>query len=490
MHPQAIFRQQSLGFHGLPFGLNPSIPFVDGDGNPLNTDEVNTRTAVMGRINYSYSDRYNFSASIRRDGFSRFGADNVYGNFPSLSAAWTVTNEDFMASGHKWLNYLKIRASWGVNGNSSGLEQYNAYAKLSSNLYLNYDGGYVAVPYGELTRIANPNLSWERNEAYNLGIDFGLFDSRLSGSLDVYTSLTKDLLLDQKLPEVTGFGSAKTNVGDLRNHGVEIGLNSTNISTSDFSWTSSFNISYATNKIVTLGNAPTPVSDAEGNPILDSNGNPVLKEADDLQNGWFIGENKDVIWDYQIDGVYQLGEEAEAAKYGLYPGDFKYVDQDNNGVINVNDKVFQGLSKNPWYITLRNDLEFKGFDFGVVFLAKLGYKGGSQNPFNNQQEYIKNHNWYDIPYWTPNNPINDAARINSINLGGSNIQMSKSYVRLQNVSLGYSLPTDLLEKVKLDRVRLAFNIENAAIWTKWPYGDPESDLEMPRTYSFSLDFTF
>jgi hypothetical protein len=341
----------------------------------------------------------------------------------------------------------------------------------------------------ELSRIANPNLSWERNEAYNLGIDFGLFGRRLSGSLDVYTSETKDLLLDQKLPEVTGFGSAKTNVGNLRNHGFDLGLNSTNISSIDFIWTSTFNVTYAVNKITTFGNDPIPVTDSEGNPVLDGNGNPVLEEPDDLQNGWFIGENKDVIWDWDLDGVYQIGEEAEAAEYGLFPGDFRYVDQDQDGDIDVDDKVFLGLDNNPWYITFRNDIEYKGFDFGIVFLAKLGYKGGTNFPFNNRQEYIKNHNWYNLPYWTPNNQINDAARINSISFG-NNVWISKSYLRLQNVSLGYSLPPNILEKIYFDRVRLAFNIENAAILTDWFLGDPESEREMPRNYTFSLDFTF
>lgn len=471
---------EALEYHALGFGLNPSN---------TSYDEKNSRTAIMGRVNYAFGDRYNFSASIRRDGFSRFGADNLYGNFPSLSAAWTLTNENFMASAPEWMGYLKLRASWGINGNSSGLEDYNAFARLSSNLYLNYDGGYIPTPYVELDRIVNPALSWEKNEAYNVGIDFGFFGRRLSGSLDVYTSETRDLLLDQKLPEVTGFSSAKTNVGNLRNQGFELGLNSINVSSGSFIWTSTFNVTYAVNEITTFGNDPIPVTDSEGNPVLDDKGNPVLKEPDDLQNGWFIGENKDVIWDWELDGVYQLGEEAEAAEYGLFPGDFRYVDQDQDGDIDVDDKIFLGLDNNPWYITFRNDVEFKGFDLGIVFLAKLGYKGGTNFPFNNRQEYIKNHNWFNLPYWTPNNPINDAARINSISFG-NNAYISKSYLRLQNVSLGYSLPASVLETINFDRVRLAFNIENVAVLTDWILGDPESEREMPRTYSFSLDFTF
>jgi len=478
----------ALGFAGLPFGLNPTIPFED-DNNPRNIDEVNSRTGVMGRVNYSFSDRYNLSASIRRDGFSRFGAENLYGNFPSLSAAWTLTNENFMASAPGWMDYLKIRASWGINGNSSGLEDYNAFARLRSDLYLNYNGGYVPTPYVELDRIANPNLSWERNEAYNLGIDFGFFGQRLSGSFDIYTSTTRDLLLDQKLPELTGFGSAKTNVGNLQNRGFELGINTVNVSSGSFIWTSTLNITYAINEITTLGNDPIAVNDSEGNPVLDSNGNPVLREPDDLQNGWFIGENKDIVWDWELDGVYQIGEEAEASQYGLFPGDFRYVDQDGDGDIDVDDKVFLGLDNNPWYITFRNDIEYKGFDVGLVFLAKLGYIGGNNFPFNNRQDYIKNRNWFNLPYWTPNNPINNAARINSISFG-NNVWVNRSYLRLQNVSLGYNIPRSILDNMSFDRIRLAVNIENALVLTDWIMGDPESEREMPRIFSFSLDFTF
>nr|MBI1231908.1 SusC/RagA family TonB-linked outer membrane protein [Cytophagales bacterium] len=464
----------SLGFHAMQLGLNPTM---------TSYDEVNARTGLMGRVTYAYGDRYNFSASIRRDGFSRFGANNLLGNFPSVSAAWTLSNEDFMQNAGV-LSYLKLRASYGVNGNSSGLSDYNAFAQLNSNLYLNYDGGYFAAPRTEITRIANPFLSWERNASFNIGIDYGFFNDRVSGSLDVYQSETRDLLLDQKLPELTGFSSVLTNVGNLQNRGFDLGIRSINVTQSNFTWTSNFNVTYAINKITTLGNAPISMTDSEGN--------TVMREPDDLQNGWFIGENKDIIWDWDLDGVYQIGEEDEAARYGLFPGDFRFVDQDNDGDIDIDDRVFLGLTQNPWYITFRNDFEWKNFDLGLVFLGKFGWKGGTQEPFNNSQQYIKNKNWYTIPYWTPLNGQNDFARINSINLGGGNVWMSRDYVRLQNISVGYSVPPSILEKINGTRLRLALNIENAAVFTPWhrSLGDPESAREMPRTYSFSLDFTF
>ncbi len=475
---------QALGYHALGFGLIPKLTQPDeypsGDRNIA--DEVITRNALMGRINYSYGNRYNLSASMRRDGYSRFGAENVYATFPSVSAAWSISNEAFMADRPDWLTFLKLRASWGVNGNSSGLGSYAAYATLSNNKYLNYNGGYFVAPYLYINRLANPALSWEKNQAFNFGLDYGLWDGRVRGAIDVYSSTTVDLLLDKNLPVVTGFPRITTNVGELKNTGFDLSLNTVNIQSSDFTWSSQLNLSYNKNEIVSLTGEKTEV--------VDANGNVTLKEPDDKDNGWFIGQSKDVIWDYEIDGIYQIGEEAEATKFGLHPGDFRYVDRNPDGVINADDKYFQGLKSSPWYLTFRNDVEYKNFDLGIILLGKLGYKGGSTHPFNNRQEYIKNHNWYTLPYWTPNNPINDAARINSINLGGANIWTSRSYVRVQNIALGYTLPADLLENIKISRARLSFNIDNAAVFTNWIEGDPESMLEMPRTYSFSVDFSF
>ena len=460
----------ALGYGGIGLGLVPQVS---------SSDETNTRIGIMGRLNYNFSNKYNFTASIRRDGYSRFGADNLWANFPALAAGWTVTNEDFMPSNNV-LNYLKLRISWGVNGNSRGLEAYNAYARLSSGLWLNYSGGYNATPYTSLSRFALPGLSWERTASFNIGINFGLFSDRISGSLDLYRSETTDLILDQKLPEVTGFESAKNNIGNLKNSGFDLGINTRNVSTTNLAWTTTFNVTYAINEISSLGNVPSEQPDGS------------FRENDDLQNGWFIGQNKDVIWDLESNGTYKIGEEAEAAALDAFVGDFRMVDQNGDGEIDVNDRVFQGLSKNPWYITLRNDLEFMGFDLGVVFLAKLGWNGTSGEPFNESQSYIKNRNWYTIPYWTPTNQIDEGARVNSVRPLGADIILPRDYVRLQNLSFGYNLPASILENISFSRVRLAVNIENVAVFTKWPewLGDPESAREMPRTYSFSLDFTF
>ncbi|BBE20257.1 SusC, outer membrane protein [Aquipluma nitroreducens] len=471
----------NLGFHEMAYGLQPSTDSYD---------EANSRTAMMGRVNYAYQSRYNLSASIRRDGYSRFGSNHLYATFPSLSAGWTLSEENFMAANKKWLSTLKLRATWGVNGNSSGIGPYAAYARMQDSKYLNYSNGYIMVPYLYVDRMQNANLSWEKNQAWNLGIDYGFWDGRLKGALDLYTSKTTDLLLDKKLPIVTGFNSITTNVGNLKNSGFDLSINTENIKSNDFSWTSSLNISYNKNEILSLTGEKSQVIDNNGNPVVDSKGNPVMKEPDDTDNGWFIGQSKDVIWDYKVNGVYQVTDAAEAAKYDRSPGDFRVVDQNGDGKLNSADKVFQGLSSAPWYITFRNDFRYKNFDMGIILFSKLGYKGGSEYPFNNQEDYIKNHNWYKIPYWTPDNKINDGARVNSIRLGDMMMWIPKSYVRFQNLSVGYNLPKELLHKINFGNARIALNIDNIGLVTKWKMGDPESLSELPRIYSFSVDLSF
>ena len=476
----------ALGYHEMAFGLSPST-----DSN----DESNSRTALMGRVNYAYASKYYLSASIRRDGYSRFGRDNLEATFPSVSAGWTVSNEEFMSGAPSWFNFLKLRLSWGVNGNSSGLGAYAAFASLSDNKFLLYNNGYLLSSYLGVNRLGNSSLAWEKNQSWNLGIDYGFWDGRVRGSLDVYTSETTDLLLDKVLPIITGFSSVTTNVGNLKNMGFDLSINTINVENQDFSWNSGLNIHFNKNEIVSLTGEKSPVLDENGSPVLDSNGNPVLEEPDDTDNGWFIGEDKDVIWDYEIDGVFQIGEEEEAAMFGQFPGDFRIVDQNGDGVLNTFDKVFQGTSNNPWYITFTNDFSYKQFDVGLIFLAKLGYQGraldgGWDLHQNNAQQYIKNHNWYNIPYWTPDNPINDYTRINSITPVDVSYWSSRDYLRLQSFSLGYSIPDFLLESINFSSVRVSFNIENAFVLTKWELGDPESRLEMPRVFSFSLDLTF
>jgi len=465
---------QALGFHGIGYGINP---IVSSD------DRAHTRTALMGRINYTYSNRYNFSASIRQDAYSGFGKNVTHAVFPSFSAAWTITNEAFITERPDWIEFLKLRASWGLNGNSNALSAYAAYSNISRSKILNWSGSFFPANRLTLATVANQNLAWEQNQAINLAIDYSLWEGRVSGAIDVYSSKTSDLILDKRLPVVTGFEEITTNVGSLKNRGFELSVNTINIKNSHVKWTTGLNVSYNQNKIVVLTGEWGEMA---------SNGNTYMTEPHDYTNGWFIGQDKDVIWNYEMGDVYSADEADEAAEWGLKPGDFRVVDQNSDGRITTDDKIFQGVSKNPWYITMCNDFTWKNFDFGIIFLSKLGYKGSSSYPFNTDQTLIKNHNWYkSIGYWMPDNQLIDFARINSIRLNSDmRIYVPKDYLRLQNVSIGYTIPQGVLKTIKVSHARVAFHAENVFLITKWYEGDPESNLEMPLTWSCSVDFSF
>lgn len=451
---------EALGYHGIGYGIYPIVN---------SNDLAITRTALMGRANYSYRNRYMLSVSMRQDAYSGFGLKFGHAAFPSLSVAWILTNESFMASRPKWIDFLKIRTGWGVNGNSRVLSAYASYATLEVDKYLNWSGGFFPANRLSMASAVNKNLAPEKTHAINVAVDYGFFNGRLSGSLDIYSSATKDILLNTPLPVIAGFEDITTNVGSMKNVGFDLSVNTMNHQTKQLSWTSCFNFTYNKNKIVSLSD-----------------------KSDDLENGWFIGESKDAIWNYEMGDVYSTDEEDKAAEWGLRPGDFSVVDQNNDGRINSEDKVFQGVSKNPFYITLRNDLVWKNFDMGLVFLSKLGYKAGSSYPFNQDQTLLKNHNWYrSIGYWMPDNQGTHFARINSIRLNSDmRIYVPKDYIRLQNLSIGYHIPSKVLEVIKISSARIAFNAENLFVLTQWYEGDPESNLEMPRTWSFSIDFSF
>ena len=465
---------QALGFHGIGYGINP---IVGSDDRAL------TCTTLMGRVNYAYSNRYNFSASIRQDAYPGFGGNVTHAVFPSFSAAWAITNESFWADKPAWLEFLRMRASWGVNGNSNALNPYSAYSNLSLSKILNWSGSFFPATRLSIVSVANKNLAWEQTQAFNLALDYGIWEGRISGAIDVYSSKTTDILLNKKLPIITGFEETISNVGSLKNRGFELSVNTINIKNRNVCWATGLNVSYNKNKILALT--------GEWNEIT-SNGIVYMAESHDIDNVWFIGENKDVIWNFEMGEVYTTDEADEAAEWGLKPGDFRVVDQNNDGRITTDDKIFQGASKNPWYITMRNDFSWKNFDVGIVFLSKLGYKAGSSLPFNTNQTYIKSHNWYkSIGYWMPDKQLKNFARINSIRLNSDmQIYVPKDYLRLQNLSIGYIIPPGVLKSIKVSRARLAFHAENVFLITQWYEGDPESNLEMPRIWSFSVDFSF
>ena len=458
----------ALGFSNLQAGVNQTV---------ATDDEETTGDAIMTRLNYNYDSRYNLSLTMRRDGYSAFGLNNKRANFPSIGGAWTISEENFFKS--DFVTFLKLRVSYGENGNrgfgsargittSGGLRSFNnnrglgAYAQLSelsAGNYLNVNDGSVSpVPAFNNNTIANPDLRWERTKATNLGIDFSFAGGIVEGSIDAYRNITTDLIVRRQLPSVIGFNEVFTNLGEVQNQGLEFVVSTQNYNRENFTWNTSFNFSLNRNQI----------NELYGD--LDENGN----ELDDFTTQRFIGEPTDVIWDYDVLGVWQTNEAAEAAALGFEPGDFKLRDVDGNGIFTADDKVFVGNRSPLFNMGMSNRFSFlKNFDFSFEWYARLGQKRVF-NEAKNRNGFVDRVNSPQTPYWTPENQLNDYARLFSNDGPGFNVYRSASFVRLSNITLSYRLPESILSKFSMSSARIYTNIRNVAVWAPdWDFYDPE-----------------
>ena len=468
---------QALIYHGLQFGSKPSL---------RNNDTEAGGNAIMGRINYSLLGKYLFTASVRRDGYSAFGQANNKATFPAAAFAWVVSDEAFFPD-DTFLNRMKLRVSWGINGNRD-IGIYAALAQINTNLY--YDGTNVQMGLFN-NSLANPGLRWEKTEAYNIGLDLGVLENKIDISADFYDMTTTDLLMSRQLPRITGFTSITANLGELGNRGMDLAINTTNVNKPNLSWRSSFVLSMNRNKIKQL------FGDFEE---VEVDGQIVRREVPDYTNQWFPGQAIDAVWEYDVIGVWQLDEAEEAAKYGMKPGDYKSRDVDgNNSYDALIDKDFIGHDKPRVRLGLRNDFSFlKNFNASFFFRADLGHIGNFRYAIHESTEYDRRGVW-NVPYWTPTNGNNEYARTSEVHGaydGSLKIYKSRSFVRLQDVSLSYTLPNEILQRLKVDNLRIFASGRNLLTFTKWPGYDPESwdsnagnDLPMPKTYSLGLSIS-
>ncbi|GGG81629.1 SusC/RagA family TonB-linked outer membrane protein [Parapedobacter pyrenivorans] len=468
-----------LGWHRLQAG---AVPLNESD------DTYRTGDALMARLFYSLHDRYMLTASVRRDGYSAFGAQNPRATFPALAFAWNLSEEKFMEKTSSWLDYGKLRLSWGRNGNRD-IGQYEALSDMTSGLHPYIDSKGNIYLYSQLyvNRMANLGLRWENKSSYNLGIDFSLFNNKLGGAIDVYTSTTMDLLVDRALPEIIGFNSVAANLGELENKGFEVALNSRIIEREKFNWNASAIFMLNRREIKHLYGDMVDIKDANGNVIGQ-------READDIKNRWFIGQDPDRVWSYERIGVWQVGEEDAAKPYGLQPGDFKYKDQDEDGVMTDEDRVFQKWTTPRFRWSLRNDFRYGNFDFSFFVYSNWGHYDTFNRAANNAN-FADRATDYVQPRWTPDNPINDYGRIGSKNI--SNNYVSRSFIRLDNVSLSYAVPNTFLQRFNIQNLRISATVRNVAVWAPdWTFGDPESyddpdlgGMPTPRTYNMSINFS-
>jgi TonB-linked SusC/RagA family outer membrane protein len=464
-----------LGYHDMSTGTLPVLS---------SNDQVQTADALMARLNYGFKNRYLLTTSIRRDGSSLFGYSNPRATFPAIALAWVLSEENFFNVG--FVNYLKLRVSWGVNGNRS-ISNYAALSRIATGKALNASQTGVAstIPLLVINSMENKGLKWERTQTYNLGLDYTLFEGILQGSVEAYSMSTTDVLVNRELPTITGYNRVYANLGEVRNKGIELSLNSFNMQKSNFEWRSNLNFSLNRNKIVSITGEKFDVLDEFGNVIGQ-------KEPDDKTNNWFIGQAKDVIWDYKILGTWKPGEETEAAKWNQAPGDFRLQDANGDSLLTDDDKQFQGFRSPRFSWTLTNSFTFyKNIEASFVIYSLWGQKSVYDLAKHDNHIEDRRNSW-DIPYWTPDNQMDDYARLRSAPASGVSYSswFDRSYIRLENIAVAYRLPANILNRTFINDVKVTFNIRNAGVWApEWKFGDPEDGTRAQRIFSFGLSMT-
>ena len=468
IHARNITPTDVLGFHYIEGANKEQSSFRTNDTHY-------TAAAYLGRLFYGFMDRYMVTATVRRDGYSAFGQNNPWANFWSLGASWVLSEEKF-AQNWNWLDMAKLRISYGTNGNRSLSDTYLALSNLANG------GLYAYYKYGSSSQEVLNALQVSR---------LSFLKRRISGSLDIYHKRTHDMIMGQRLPNFTGFSSITTNLGEVTNTGFEITINTRNIDTENFKWNTALGFSYNKNKIKHLYYE------------YDEDG----KEMDDTSNGWFIGKPIGEIWYWETDGIWQANEAEEAARVNQKPGDPKvvnvYTEDDkilDDGtrvpVYNDKDRTYQGTTQPPVYWSMRNDFTFlKNFTFSFSMYSYMGHKsraGYWLNGDNSGSMFTQTCNTYKKEYWTPDNPTNEYGRLNAVGPSGvTGIEKvyNRSFVRLDNITLGYTLPVELTSKIGVQRVHVTAGINNVFTIDSWEYGDPETGGFANRQFHFGLNVT-
>jgi len=426
--------------------------------------------SLLGRVNYSYDDRYLATASIRRDGSSRFGKSNQYGNFPSFALAWKISNESFFADlNQNILNSAKLRAGWGQVGNQS-ISNYAFQNLISTNGQYAYLFGKPEVVYQGAVAVAlgNKDVKWEATESTNIGIDLGFLKNKLTASIEYYNKTTKDMLVSEPIPLFLGFETGPTtNVGSARNSGVEIQAEWRAKIGKNFNYNIGGNISTIKNEMLSLGSSKFISGGAirNGNATYTSVGNPI---------GSF--------WGYKTNGLVQTAEQLADVKTrqpnaGL--GDVVFVDVNGDKVLSDLDKTIIGKPLPDFYYGFNVGFEFKGLDFAAIFEGTYG------NDIFNAMRYftydlgdVTNKSVDVLNYWTPTNTNTTIPRLNG-NDKNDNKRISDlyvedgSYLRLKTLQLGYTIPQSISSKVYMSSLRVFITGQNLLTFTKYSGSDPE-----------------
>jgi len=418
--------------------------------------------SFTGRINYAYKGKYLLSLTGRSDGSSKLAPGNKWAFFPSIAGAWRISDEPFMRS-QQLFSDLKLRASYGIAGNDA-IRPYSTVTYMSK-IPFSYDDTNAALAYGISDQAGNRNLKWELSATTNVGLDVGLLGSRIYATIDYYDTRTRDLLLQRTLPTSGGVTSVVQNIGKTRNRGIEIGINTTNITTKDFSWTSGLVFSRNKEEIVSLA---------------DENTN-------DVANKWFIGYPVNVYYDYDMVGIWQLNEADEAAKFGYKPGDIRVADVTGDGAFTTADRVVLGAQVPKWSGGFNNDIRFRNFDLNIYIYARIGQWISSEYDAKYDPQGLENS--AQVNYWTPENPSNEYPQPNASRSRSSTPFISSlgfrdgSFVKIRNISLGYNFGEPVLKTLHLSGLRVYVTGKNLVTFSKVKNYDPErgGDLSNPMT---------
>lgn len=447
--------------------------------------------SYMARVNYSYEDRYLLTATIRRDGSSRFGKKHRWGTFPSVSVAWRASQEKWFPK-KDYINDLKVRAGYGVTGSQASVGNYSYLASYNTSVYPFgiSSGNQTALVSSTL---ANPYIHWEEVAQTNIGFDASLFNSRVMFSFDAYLKETRDMLVKASIPITSGFEDTTTtytNAGKVRNQGIEMSLHTINL-TGELGWETNLTATYNKNKIKDL-NSDVPYY------INQINNSYVTMLAKDYPINVFYG--------YVTDGIFQNQSEVNthAVQPGAEPGDIRFRDLNNDGVINDSDRTVIGNPNPSWLFSMNNSLSYKGFELSVFLQGIAGNKIYNANNIDNTGMAAAYNQTTDVlKRWQGEGTSNSMPRAvfgdpNQNTRVSDRFVENGSYLRLKNITLSYTFPKQWLQKAQIENARLSLSCENVATITGYSGFDPEVGINgidqnrypISRTFSLGLNFNF
>ncbi|NGZ44566.1 TonB-dependent receptor [Cytophagaceae bacterium 50C-KIRBA] len=456
------FATDYFGFNNLGAGaVNPTV------GSGASKFAFNS---YFGRVNYTFKNKYLATVTARADGSSKFGENYKFAVFPSGALAWRVSEEDFL-KGNATISNLKVRTSYGLTGNSE-IPAYSSLSLLSSNYSAVYNDGRVSGT--GISRLANPDLKWEKTAQTDFGIELGLWGGRVNIEADYYYRLTTDMLLDAPVPQTSGYATIRRNVGSMENKGFEFSINSMNIKSKDFQWNTQFNISFNQNKVLTLA-TPSDIFNV-GGPNFTNPTNIIR-----------IGEPVGSFWGLTRLGVWGTAEAEEAAKWTSYrnglkilPGDIKYKDFNGDRAITDADRSIIGNGSPDFWGAISNTFKYKSFDLTLEMQFSYGNEVMLMNlhPSEDRQALANSYTSV-LNAWTPTNQNTMIAEIRDTRAGYvTNVDTwwikDGSFLRGRNLMLGYNVPSNVVSKLNLSRLRVYATAQNFFLLVKDPIvGDPE-----------------